>query len=540
VARSLEPAGPIELLENAAHLMRGASLDTLLCHAIGGAPLALFLLVFWNSATHPPVSDAVVAAEALAAALLLVWMNCWRSVFAGRLHCSLTGAPRPQWDGRRVWRLVSTQAIVAGTKLLVLPISLVAVFPLVTVISFYRNASVLAGQGELDPFDALAKARRLARGEQVQGWLIQFLFLLLSTAAVLNVAATMILLPQLVRMLTGYESAFTRGGESFFLNRLFLLAVLAVTWLLFDPFVQAVYCLRCFGRESEETGEDLRAALRRVRSSIARGGTAAAIAAALLLSAAPARAASISPRDLEQAVRQTMQSPEYNWRIPPPPTAASSTPWIITATDRAIQAFRAAVKWVGRSIERLLRWIFGGLGVSPMPASGQAPSAALHWSVWVLIGLALASVAWVAWRAFAARRRKPRAAASPAASPVHVDDETLAAGRLPEAEWLEMAEQCLRDGDLRRALRAFYLANLAWLASEQLLTPQSGKTNRDFEIELRRRAPESPEARALFAANVRAFERAWYGLYEVDEEDALGLRSRAAEMKSMLCAGVAP
>jgi hypothetical protein len=528
MARPLEQPGPVSLLEEAAHLLRRASLDTLLCHWIGSVPFALALLILWNDLTHPPVPDLACAVKSLAAALLLIWMNCWRSVFAGRLHRQLTGAAEVPWTRPRVWRLVSSQAFLAATKLLMLPLSLAAVFPFPTTVAFYRNAAVLAARGDLDPLAVISKARRLARIDRFQCWLLQALLLLLSLIAMLNVAVSFIALPSIVKMLTGYESAFSRSGAGFIQNPLFLMLVLAATWLVFDPFVQAVYCLRCFQGESVETGEDLRAGLRRVRGAL--------IALALLaLPAMVARAAdSVGPGELEQSVRHTMQSPDYNWRVPPPATAASDTPWIILATDRALAALQSAMKWIGKAIVHLLQWLFGGLNLNPMPMGGQAPGAALHWSVWVLIGLAAALVGWVIWRARMLRRKKTKAKPAPSATPVKLDDEGLTADRLPEAGWLEMAERAIAEGNLRLALRAFYLANLAWLGRRELLTIHPGKTNREFEVELRRRARQAPEARDLFSANVRAFERAWYGLHEVFEEDAVQFRQRAEEIKTLL------
>ena len=44
MARPLGESGPLELLEDAAHLLRRAPFDTLLCHWIGSVPLALALL----------------------------------------------------------------------------------------------------------------------------------------------------------------------------------------------------------------------------------------------------------------------------------------------------------------------------------------------------------------------------------------------------------------------------------------------------------------------------------------------------------------
>jgi hypothetical protein len=538
MARPLEQPGPVSLLEEAAHLLRRASIDALLCHWIGSVPLALMSLVFWHNLTHPPMSDLNCAAESLAVALLLIWMNCWRGVFADRLHRMLAGAPERPWTGQRISWLVANQAFLAATKPLMLCLSLLAVFPFAPMVAFYRNAAVLAGRGDLDPLAAIAKARRLARDEGLPCWLLQLLLLLLSLIVMLNLAATFAILPELVKMLTGYDSAFSRGGSSFVENRLFLALVLAATWLVFDPFVQAVYCLRCFQAESAGTGEDLRAGLRRVRSAITNGAAVAVVVALAALPLMPARAAdAVASRDLEQAVRRTMQSPEYNWRIPPPATAASGVPWIVVATDRAIAAVRSALHWAGTMIDRLLRWIFGGLGLSPMPLGGQAPAAALHWSVWALIGLALALAGWVVWRALRLRRKKHGPAAGPSLVPVRLDDEDLTADRLPEAGWLEMAERCLTEGNLRLALRAFYLANLAWLGRHEFLTVNPGKTNREFEVELRRRARQSPQARELFSANVRAFERAWYGLHEVFEDDARAFRRRGDEIRTLLGPG---
>jgi len=348
MARPLEQPGPISLLEEAAHLLRRASLDALLFHWIGSVPLALMSLVFWHNLTHPPMSDLNCAAESLAVALLLIWMNCWRGVFADRLYRRIAGAPERPWNSQRIWRLVANQAFLGATKPLMLGVSLVAVFPFASMVAFYRNAAALAGRGDLDPLAAIAKARRLARDEGLQYWLLQCLLLLLSLIVMLNVAVTFAVLPELVKMLTGYESAFSRGGSNFVLNGLFLALVLAATWLVVDPFVQTVYCLRCFQAESAGTGDDLRAGLRRIRQAITTAAAAAVVVTLVALPVVVRAAGAVGSRELEQAVRQTMQSPEYNWRIPPSATAASGVPWIVVATDRAIAAIHDPL-WIGRA-----------------------------------------------------------------------------------------------------------------------------------------------------------------------------------------------
>jgi len=135
---------------------------------------------------------------------------------------------------------------------------------------------------------------------------------LLHLVLALNLGIALGLLPQLVRMFTGYESAFSRSGSYFAFNPLFFLLVIAVSWIAFDPFVQAVYCVRCFRGESMETGEDLRAGLRRIGAGVPVLG-----AILVFLAMAAHGSAAAPPGELEKSVQQTMQSHEYDWRLPP-------------------------------------------------------------------------------------------------------------------------------------------------------------------------------------------------------------------------------
>jgi hypothetical protein len=66
------------------------------------------------------------------------------------------------------------------------------------------------------------------------------------------------------------------------------------------------------------------------------------------------------------------------------------------------------------------------------------------------------------------------------------------------------------------ALRAFYLASLALLAERSLLTLAKFKSNRDYELELRRRAHALPQLVSRFADNVAVFDRIWYGGHDVN------------------------
>ena len=63
-----------------------------------------------------------------------------------------------------------------------------------------------------------------------------------------------------------------------------------------------------------------------------------------------------------------------------------------------------------------------------------------------------------------------------------------------------------------------FLAGLAHLASRQIILLAKHKSNRDYAIELRRRAAEQAALQQAFSQNLVQVERAWYGLHEVTAE----------------------
>jgi hypothetical protein len=523
MAHPLARAGALDLLEEAVHALRATPPATIVLHWIGSVPFALGLLVFWNSMSQPRTPDAVCAMEAFALALLVLWMSCWRAVFAGRLQRQLGGRPEAPWTRLRLGRLVSSQAFLGGTKPVGMALAVGVILPLPWMAAFYRSAAALADREDLDLSQLMAKARKLAGIEQRQGWGILLLLTVLYLTLLLNVLILLALLPQLVRILSGYESVFTRGMKYYVSSPLFWLAGIVLAWIAFDPFTQAVYCLRGFQLESRETGEDLRARLRTLAST-----------ALIVLAVAQSLPAQVTPANLDQSIRQTLQSPEYNWRLAPPAAKRNANgSWLVTVTDRLMDSVERVLRSIGDAIGRLLEWLREKLSTSPMHDTAAPPSAALHWSVYAIGAALLVLVGVIVWRLRRAKNKPARILAA-GASTVSLHDEHLLADRLPEEEWIALAERCAREGDYRAALRALYLANLAWLGRNEWIAIHPGKTNREYEMEVRRRAREFPDARALFAVNVASFERAWYGKHGVGAEDLDAFRERLRQIKAAM------
>src|SRR5581483_6703495 len=302
---------------------------------------------------------------------------------------------------------------------------------------------------------------------------------------------------------------------------------LSLAWLLFDPYLQAVHTVRCFHAESRQTGEDIRAGLRRIRMP-------RAFAALLLLAAVGTlRAADVvSPGALEDSIQQRLSAPEYSWHNPAPATHSGSVPWIVSITQRVLTSMKKGWDAVVKLIGRVLNWIFGGLNLEP--GKGSLSGGGLNWTLYLLIAVIAGLALWAVWRYRLLRRRKAKPAEAEPITVVRLEEENLTADLLPEQSWLELAEQCLREGNPRLALRALFLANLAWLGRLEFIAINPGKTNREYELELRRRTRTVPEVRDLFAANVASFERAWYGLHEVSPEQIEAFRANSASLKPLL------
>ena len=59
-------------------------------------------------------------------------------------HVCLSGAGDEPWTGARIWQLVSVQAFLGSTRLIVLPGALLISYPLAAVMAFYRDAAALS------------------------------------------------------------------------------------------------------------------------------------------------------------------------------------------------------------------------------------------------------------------------------------------------------------------------------------------------------------------------------------------------------------
>lgn len=497
----MKPTSGLDLLEQAYSLLRRLPAAAWLLYFGGTGPFCLGLLFFWEEMTKSGRAAERVGVEALGLSALLLFMFAMQSLFSLRLR-QLLEPGEPLNPGRSLL----LQCLVQPTKLVVLPAAALALLPFGPVAAFYQHFAALRAVDSATLAAAFQQARRLSQRSVRQTWLALAIFAMFGLLAWLNVSILLAFLPELSRMFLGIESEFNRVGSNLIMSWTFFRVSVVVTYCLLEPLWRAAQVLRSLEGEAVGTGADLRRALRQI----------AAGATMLVCLVTPLRAQKpLPPPQLDQAISQTLENPEFTWRAGRPAQPPQIPGWLEALQNGTRSIFRA----INQGIRSLLDWLAELSGGRPLPSSqGTAPALGLRTSSYVVIGLCLALILALAirqWRTQAATIAQAEAIA-PAA--VELTDETLLPTDRPEDEWSQLANDLLARGETRLALRALYLSHLAHLAQRQWIQVHRGKSNLDYLRELRRRAKGFADVDRGFTENLRLYERSWYGEHPATAE----------------------
>jgi len=251
---------PLELLEEAVHLLRLSPWSILGVYYFGSLPFVLGLLYFWADMSRGSAAYEHCAPAAFAVSVLFLWMKTWQAIFARRLRSRITGRSEAALTFSGFFRTALNQTILQPSGLFLLPLSLVFVLPFGWIYAFYQNITAFGAEG-LASKHVFQRAVRQAQLWPKQNHFLLAALLLFGAIVFLDVAIGLATVPSLLKTLLGIETAFTRSPWGL-LNTTFAATVGALTYLCLDPLVKAAYLLRCFYGESLHTGEDLRAELR--------------------------------------------------------------------------------------------------------------------------------------------------------------------------------------------------------------------------------------------------------------------------------------
>ena len=520
--RSGPPA--LEIVEHAVFVLRRAP-AALIPFYVGAVPFWMAVLVYFSDMTQSAFAWERVTSGALVVAAAFCWMKCWQCVYASQLRAAVVGAPRSRWTPRRVARMALRQCAWQPWGLIARPVSLALTVPYAWVSSFFQNVTVLEDGAAEDERTLVARATSQARLWPGQAHIIILVLTGFVLLVWLNIFVALLIVPSILKMFLGWETVFSRAGMSL-LNTTLITATFALTHLCIEPFWKAVYVVRCFRGESLATGDDLLVELRQLGARYARG---AALSAALLLAMivpdtahgqTPPVPTAVPAPELSRQIDDVLARREFAWRMPReklPVDRDSSTARFAEDVRRFIVDAVNAAAEIWRDIRGWFRKVFGRDRDSKTRESGWslASPEVLKPILYVLI----AGCVIIAGILVLRRRRTERVIAAAAVEAVpDLRDESVSADQLPEEGWLQLAREMLAANDLRLALRALYLAALAHLGRQGLLTLAAHKSNLDYQRELRRRARARQQLLSAFGANLGVFERAWYGRHEVTRE----------------------
>ena len=115
-----------------------------------------------------------------------------------------------------------------------------------------------------------------------------------------------------------------------------------------------------------------------------------------------------------------------------------------------------------------------------------------------------------------------------------LNDENVNPADFASNQWNRLADQLMKQGSLRLALRAIYLGILAHLSESNLIYLAKYKSNRDYLLELRRREHVMQGLVPIFSNTVKAFDKAWYGMYDVALKDLNLFRSYYERIQNLV------
>jgi hypothetical protein len=485
----------IDVLEEAVDLLRGAPLDTALTYLIGAAPFLVAFLFFLTDMNRNVYAFDHLPWASLGLALLYVWKNSWQAVFMAKLYRQLSPA-----------EIDPSQAVLIQSTLQ--PIGLVLPLPLPWTAAFFRNVALFAALGRPD---AVAAARRQSVYSTGQNWAVMLFVALGSLLLFVNILVAIMMLPQLGRSFLGIEGDLARLGNGLF-NLTTVGVAAALTWLAVDPLLDAVYVLRCFYGESVKTGADLRAALKKI--------------AIVIFMITTVHAQPIDQKKLDQAIDQVVHQREFAWRSP---RQEGDGP-----EGKVVNWYRSAIKMIREAREFIWKKIMDWLKPEDEARQYGKDTAAMRKTMLALITFIIALIAAGVVVYFLRRSRRAviTAQAVTAAPAIDLADESLTADRLPEAEWLALADEWMEKGDFRMALKAMYLGALNYLSARELVSVRRWKSGLDYRREVARRARSKPEVSPAFAKGVAIFEQGWYGRHAVDRAMAEALANGFSEMRA--------
>ncbi|MDF1657920.1 MAG: hypothetical protein P1U58_09930 [Verrucomicrobiales bacterium] len=536
----------LQILEESFHLLRTIDLRYFWLFYLGAVPFVVVLLYFAADMSRSSLAGESMLVSSLIMTALYFWLRFSQAIFCRGLWKTIQ--PESDLIDRPVDRFKQLAAlfIVQAFQIPLLVIGLLLALPLGWIIAFLQNSTVLSltrSSSSHSLRNMISEGWKFAHHEWAQNHAALVILAIVTFFTWVNLVATCLILATFAKSFLGVESMFTISPLAAILNTTFVLGSILLTYLVVSPILKAVYTLRCFYSQSRGSGEDILSRLAAFRvdqsssrsAGMRRSAAGRAAVVAILIAAfpnEPARADEKSVNDsstgilLEESISEAMAQKKYQWRLSRRlqdlPEDELEKGWLSRQLYELGVSLRALAKeftdWLEDAFDRLERQ------ESKQSNDSKDKSAVFDGiSSALSIGLVLLVVGLGLWLGLLIYRKHRNNGHEDQheEAPVEMVDlqrEDIVASQLPENEWLRLAREQIERGDRRLAIRALFLASLAKLGDENLVNIARFKSNRDYRLELKRKARKWNDLISAFEANTKLFERAWYGWHEVSED----------------------
>jgi hypothetical protein len=568
---------PVDLIEEAIHLLRRAPIETYALFLVAIAPFVLCFLQFCSEMSYSEFAGTNLPGFVSVLAISYLWMKAVQHLACRQLVRVYTGEVPNRGNFGDVFRSSIHQTAIHPLGLFAKPMAALAsipgfltflpllILPASIIFSFFQNASIVI-IGERGDF---AKCWRLSVNRGRAAASLLFVSLFLRIVIFLNVYLTIGVLPYLVKALFGVDTFLSRDFR-WLISFSYLVGIALISYFALDLLSKAIQVIEVCRAEAQTTGKDLQRSLTSLTAARPGGRTTFHAGSSLLLllcligplrstraspsvplsppplsvpsvlSAAtehrrpnppillaalkkvppPAEADRIPDSELNDRIDRELSGSQYSWRKPQHHLVPGEENWVQHFGAWVTKSLVKLNKAINRSLEAISKWwksLFPNPeGPTRFPSAGGAPNWINQLLLYAIICGLIITAALIVFRILGrSKKRIMVPIGPPAVVTPNLESETIVADELPEDEWIRLARRKLEEGEPRLALRALFLAVLSLLGAQRLIIVRQSKSNSDYEAELRRR--RSAELTELFQGNRRLFERCWYGDHPVTD-----------------------
>lgn len=532
----------LDICEEAVELIRAGGWTLLAKYYVGAIPFIGGLIFFWTDMSRSPTAEERLPAYSLAMTLLFVWLKFWQCMFATGLREQLFQTPSDSLNAMDLSRTVVYQTLLQSTSFIALPLAIIFFVPLPWVYAFYQAATAIPIRDQTSLRQVWRQSGLEAMLWPLQNHVILGVLGVLTLFVMVDIAVVLRAIPWILTTLFGLETPFSLTNRTF-LNSTFLFVIGGATFLVVDPVFKAVFVLRSFYGSSRESAVDLQLGLKRAQNRRSGMISLAVFCGVMVFSNGPLRAEeadhpaqtafSSQEAKVDEAIDHVLKGPEFQWRMEKKEKASvEKSGWFYRFLHSVGGMIKKTLSWLGKMIGKIVDWFFKDeTSTNAEPWSWNAPAQLMRLLVVVLCLLLVIGIGWAAIR-FQKRKNCVNILKTEAleARPIDVMDEKVSADQMPENDWLRLAKELVVQGEYRKALRAFLLADLAHLGERQFVSLARFKSNHEYERELERRTRGTPLIAAAFSEIVAIYDRAWYGNHEVSQELLSRFEKRTMEL----------